>query len=164
MPAPSNPLRQQTLEAIQTKLRAINGNPTYFSTVKSTSVVLDPGVNMFTVPSTELPFFIVEPTPEGSKFYMPAMRMQHRFQVVITARNDAPGGTSTSRKMETWERLIADIEVAMTRDVTLGGIAADVRLTEATPGFDLNAQASTIIVVQPLNVLLVREYGKPWNS
>ena len=163
MAAPADPLRQQVLEAIQVKLRAINGNPTYFNTVKSTSVVLDPAVNLLTLPPTECPYFIIEPTPEGSKFYMPSMKLKHTFQVAITARQDAPGGTSTSRKMETWEQLVADIEVALTQDITLGGIAVDVRLGEATPGFDLGAPV-TVVVVQPLTVLLIREYGKPWNS
>lgn len=163
MSVPTDPLRQQVLEAIQVKLRAINGNPTYFFIVKSTSVVLDPAVNILTLPPTEMPYFIVEPTPLGSKFYMPAMKLRHEFQVVITARHDAPGGTSTSRKMETWEQLIADIEVAMTRDITLGGVAVDTRLLEATPGFDLGDKP-TIIVIQPLVVKIIREYGKPWNS
>lgn len=162
--APVDPLRQQALEAIVTKVRGISGSPLYFNYVKAASVVLDPSVNIITLPATELPFFIVEPMPPGSKFdYMPAMRLRHEFHVLITARQDAPTGTSTDRRMKTWEHLIADIEVALTRDITFGGIAVDVRLLEPTPGFDLGA-SPTIIVVQPLVVRLIREYGKPWNS
>lgn len=157
---PTDPLRYRVLEALQTKLRAINGAPNYHSTVKSASVVLDPAVNILTVPPTECPFFIVEPTPEGSKFYMPSMRLKHQFQVAITARMDAETGLGTSLKTVAWERLLADIEVALTQDITLGGLAVDVRLLEATPGFDLGA-VTTIVVVQPVLCTLIRSYGLP---
>lgn len=160
MPAPTDPLRLRVLEALQTKLRAINGNPTYHSTVKASSVVLDPAVNILTVPTTETPFFIVEPTSEGSKFYMPSLRLRHQFQVTITARVDAVTGLGTARKTQAWERLIADMEVALTQDITLGGLVVDVRLLEATPGFDLGA-TTTIIVVQPVVCTLIRTYGAP---
>lgn len=167
MPPPSDPLRVQVLEAVQTKLRGINGNPTYFNTVKSTSVVLDPGVgpNMLLVPATELPYFIVEVTPSGSKFYMPSMRMKEDFQIAVIARNDVATnlGTNLTRRMETWEQLIADIEVALTRDISLGGLAVDVRLQTPTPAFDMSASPS-VVVVQPVVIRLIREYGKPWHS
>lgn len=157
---PAASQRYQVLQAMQTKLRAITAGALYNYTVKSTSVILDPSVNIMTVPTTETPFFMVEPTPEGSKFYMPSMRLRHQFQVSITARVDAVTGTGTSRKTEAWEKLIADIEVALTRNITLGNIAVDVRLLEPTPAFDLGA-VTTIIVVQPVMVTLVRSYGSP---
>lgn len=162
---PADSQRLQVLEAIQTKLRQMNGGASYHNTVKSASVVLDPAVNILTLPTTELPFFIIEPTTEGSKFYMPAMRLRHQFQVVVTGRQDIPTGTGTSRKTQTWEKLIADIEFAVTHtgttdDVTLGGKCVDVRLLEPTPGFDLGG-SPTIVVVQPMVVHLVRSYGTP---
>lgn len=160
MPAPTDPYRQQAIEAIATKLRAINGNPLYFNTVKSTSVATDPVVNPLTAPPTEAPYFWVEPTDLGSRLYMPAMRLKNNFQVVVTAVNYAVGPAHTRSKMETWEQLIADIEVALTRDITLGGIAVDVRLLEPTPGFDLGA-SPIITVLQPVVVNLIRSYGQP---
>lgn len=165
MANPTTPLRQQVLEALQVKLQAISGNPTYFNTVKSTSVVLDPGKgpNIMTIPSTELPFFIIEPTDAGSKFYMPSLRLREEFQVTITARQDVEGPIHTRNKMQVWERLIADIEVAMTRDITLGGLVVDTRVQIPTPGFDLGATTS-IFVVQPVVCRLIRTYGSPWNS
>ena len=163
MPAPTDPIRQQVLEALQTKLRAINGNPTYFHTVKSTSVYTDPAVNILTAPPTEAPLFVIEPTPEGSRFFMPSMRIKNDFQVTITAVGYASGPIHTRSRMEAWEQLIADIEVALTRDITLGGIVIDTRVMEPTPGFDLGA-SPMIIVVQPVVVKLIRTYGSPWNS
>lgn len=160
MPPTVEPLRYRVLEAIQTKLRGINGGPNYHNTVKSSSVVLDPSVNIITIPTTECPYFMVEPTPEGSKFYMPSLRMREEFQVVVTARADAPTGTDRSVKTLTWERLIADIEKAIMQDFTLGGLAVDVRIGTATPAFDLGA-ITTIIVVQPMTVRLIRTYGSP---
>lgn len=108
---------------------------------------------------------IVEVMPSGSKFYMPSMRMKEDFQIAVIARNDTPASASTNlgRRMDTWEQLIADIEVALTRDITLGGLAVDVRLLTPTPAFDM-AASSTIVVVQPVAIKLIREYGKPWNS
>ena len=161
---PSDSLRQQVLEAIQTKLRAITAGALYFNTVKSTSVALESSVNLMTLPQTEDPYFIVEPTPEGSRFYMPSLRIKNNFQIAITARNHASGGTGTGRKMEAWEQLLADIEVALTRDITLGGLCVDVRLLEPTPGYDLNQQSPSVIVVQPVVCMLIRTYGSPWNS
>jgi hypothetical protein len=163
---PTDPLREQILEAIKVKLQAIDGTSIYFNTVKSTSVVLDPAVNIFSLPPTEMPFFIIEPMVSGSKFYMPAMKLRHEFQVLITARADVVTTislTNTSRKTKTWEELLADIEVALTRDITLGGLCVDVRLLEATPGFDLGSSPS-VFVNQPLVVKLIRTYGSPWNS
>lgn len=161
MAQPTDSLRQTVLERMKAKLQAIAGNPLYFNTVKATSVTTEPDGNIMTLPPTEMPYFIIEPTPDGSKFYMPSMRLKHQFQVLITARDDAP---SRNLKMQTWERLIADIEVALTRDITLGGAAVDVRVLEATPGFDLNPTTPTIIVVQPVMITLIRTYGQPWNS
>ena len=162
---PSESQRFQVLEAMQTKLRQMDGSPNYHNAVKSASVVLDPAINLLTVPSTELPYFIIEPTPEGSKFYMPAMRLKHQFQVVITGRQDAATGIGTARKAQAWERLIQDVEYALTHtgtvdDVTLGGKCTDIRLLEATPGFDLG-MTTTIVVVQPAVVTLLRSYGTP---
>lgn len=161
--APTDPLRQQVLEAIAVKLRAITAGALYFNTVKSTSVYTEPVVNPLTAPETEAPLFFVEPSEAGSRFYMPSMRVKNNFQVIITGVAYATGPAHTRSKMETWERLIADIEVALTRDITLGGIAVDTRVLEPTPGFDLG-QTPLVTVIQPVTVDLIRTFGSPWNS
>lgn len=161
---PTDPLRQQVLEAVQTKLRAIAAGSLYFNTVKSTSVVLEMTTNLLTVPKTEVPYLIVEPTPEGSRFYMPSLRVKNNFQIVVTGMTYAATGTTSGRRMEAWEQLLADIEVSLTRDITLGGLCVDVRCLEPTPGYDLNQQSPLVTVVQPVVCDLIRSYGSPWNS
>lgn len=163
MAPPTSSLRQQAIEAVATALRGINGNPTYHNTVKHAGcVVTDPaqGMNILTLPPTELPYFIVEPLDSGSKVYMPSMRVREDFQIVITARQDSPDRAS---KMATWEHLIADIEVALTRDITLGGLVVDTRVGPSSPGFDMG-NTPTVFVVQPVMLRLIRTYGSPWNS
>lgn len=160
MPPSVSPLRLRILEALQTRLRGIDGQGNYYFAFKSGSVVLEPTANILTLPPTECPGAVIEPTPEGSRFFMPAFRMRNQFQVSITAFADAPGGTSTSRRAETWEKLIADLERAITTDITLGGLVIDMRLQEPTPGFDLGA-SPRVVVVQPLVCNVIRAYGEP---
>lgn len=162
MAPPATSRRLAVLEAIQTALRGIDGNPTYHHKVKSTSVVLDPAVNILTVPASESPYFIIEPTPEGSKQHMPAGRVAHWFQVTISARGECEGGSRPNRKTEASEKLLADIEVAIAADITLGGLVVHAILdVEPTIWYDLNPTATSVVVVQPLRCKIIRTNGEP---
>ena len=161
MPAPAASMRRQVLLGLQTALRLILGNPTYHYTVLSTSVTTEPGPQITNISPTQLPYFVVEPMADGLRDHMPAGRVRNIMQCLITARVDAeqnPG--SASQKMLAWENLIADIEVALTRDITLGGIVIDTRVLEPQPASDIGG-GPMVIVVQPVQVRFIRPYGTP---
>lgn len=150
--------RDDVLDAICAALRAMTTGGGYTYTVRAASVVRDP-VNILAVPDTNLPFFVVEPSPQGDTRYMPANQVQHDFAVLVTARITAPG-IAPDRKSKAWERLIADLEKALTVDITLGGLCSDVRLGEPSPLTGVGPD-NIVIVTQPLTVKLWRTYGRP---
>lgn len=159
MPDPAKSVEILILEHIQTALRAINGNPTYFYTVKSGSVVLDATLRIFDIPKSELPFFMVDGTLPPTMSWMPAKRVKVVLSIVILARQDATGN-ATNMKTEVWRKLGADIEVALTQDITRGGNAIDTRLEPRLPLID-PGPSQVVLVQQPLNVRFIRTYGTP---
>jgi len=157
---PSDSVRLAILKDLQTAVRTINGPPLYHTTVKASSVVLDPGVQITNVPSTELPWVVIEPDSRGTPHYLPSMRVRDEFHVLITARADAPTGLDPSRKVTTWEALLADLEVAVTRDITRGGLAIDTRIVQMEPACDAGAGVMTFVRML-LRIPLIRTYGQP---
>ena len=158
--APADSVHLAILQDLQAAVRGINGPPTYHFTVKAASVVLDPGVQITNVPSTELPYVVIEPDSRGTFTYLPSMRVREAFHVLLTARADAPTGLDTSRKVTTWESLQADLEVAVTRDITRGGHAIDTRIVQVEPACDAGAGVMTLVRML-LRIALIRTYGQP---
>lgn len=152
------PLRLRLLHSLATALRGIRQADGYYYTVKPESVMLDP-VNILTVAATALPVFLVEPSTEGVRTYQPANRLEYAFFASITARVEADS-LGASRKTEAWERLLADIERALTRDITREGLAIDTRLGEPTPLSTIGPD-SMVLVLQPVELRHVRVYGEP---
>lgn len=150
--------RDGVLDDLCTTLRAMRKANGYTWDVQTESVTRDP-VNILAVPEASLPFFMVEPTPQGSFRFMPAMQVQHDFNVLITARVDA-NGNEADRKSKAWEALIADLEKALVADITRGGRASDTRLGEPSPLVGLGTDG-IVIVTLPLTIKLWRTYGQP---
>lgn len=160
MPAPTASHRKRILENIQTALRGITGNPTYHYTVKSDSVTLEPLATFGNIPVTELPAFIVEPAGIGTITFWPATRLHNVFGVLVTGYHVAPEGTSRNRKYAVWEQLFADIEVALTQDITRGALAIDTLIHEPQMAADVGAGNGVECRV-PVDVRLIRTYGTP---
>jgi hypothetical protein len=152
-------VRQRIIEAIQDALQAIDNSGAYHYPVNSpTQVSIDPTDNVLTVNGADLPFYVVEPTPDGSRTFYPAMQLVSEFELNIHARKDSEDGDPSSR-VTTWENLAHDIEKALAVDVTLGGLVYDVRVGEPRPFVGVGS--NIVVVVNPVTVRLHRTYGEP---
>lgn len=156
--AVNDPRELQLLQSLQTALRAMTVAGGYLFTVKSTSVVLDAD-NIFDVSDTELPFFIVEPTDDGSRSFEPALQLEDEFVATITARYDAKGA-DPDRRNSLGLRLAGEIEKALTVDIERDGLAADTRLRKPQIFTSLSGE-QPVIVVQRVAMKLFRTYGDP---
>ena len=156
---PSDPLRLALIQHVVTTIRGINGASQYHYAVKANSVITDLTMSAPNWPVTELPLFLVEPTNQGSRLYMPAVRIKDSVQLLVTAFHNIDG-TAPDRKTTANEYLIADLEVALTQDITRGGRAIDTRLGEPQPFMDMGSSGGCGVIV-PLDIRVIRTYGNP---
>ena len=150
--------RLRILKNLQSTVQGITTGGGYNYTVPPTSVVLDPTVNILTV-NGDLPYVIIEATPDGGITYYPAEQKREVFKVNLVARVDADASDPLSRATA-WEKLAADFERALTRDHTRGGNAVDTRL--GTPAPFVGVGSSVVVVVVPVEVRFHRTYGEPY--
>lgn len=151
--------RELVLANIASTLAALRIADGFDWDVQAGSVFRDP-INLLTAqPGTALPLFQVEPSDRGRTEYQPALQIRHHFDVVITMRHDAEG-IAPDRKSKLWEKLIANVETALSKDITRGGAAIDTLLGEPLPMVSIGAD-NMVVVVQPITVRIRRTYGKP---
>lgn len=151
--------RLQILERLQTVLQGATDAAVYNYPVRHASAVtLDVTVNLTTVNNVDLPFTVIEPTPEGTKTYHPGEHLVEIFRVNLHRRYDADAGDQAT-KATVWEHLAADLERALTADVTLSGLVYDTRLL--TPQPFVGVGSNVVILVQPIEMRVHRGYGTP---
>jgi hypothetical protein len=155
MTTPREMLIVQNIVATLLTVQEVNG---YGFNVGANSVVVDP-VNIFDVPPTKLPFFIVEPTDDGDRRFEPAEQLFDEFTFTITARVDA-SGIDGSRRYTVGGQLHADLERVLTADLTRGGLSSDTRLRKPQVYTSLSGDNS-VIVVQRGACRVHRTYGEP---
>ena len=124
--------RLRILKNVQGVVQAISVAGGYNYTVPDASVVLDPTVNILTVQGADLPFVIVEATPDGSVKYYPSEQKLEVLRLNLIARVDVDTSNPLARA-EAWEKLAADFEKALVVDHTRGGNAVDTRLGVPAP-------------------------------
>lgn len=154
----TDPRELRILQNIQAALRLLTTANGYGFDTHADSVVLDP-VNIFDVPETRLPFFIVEPTDAGDRRFEPAMQLHDVFEFVITCRVDA-AGDDPNRRYTIGTQLHADIESALVADIERGGLSSDTRLRKPQVFTSLSGD-QTVIVVQRGTCSLHRTFGEP---
>lgn len=154
----TDPRELKILQDLQATLRMISVADGYGWNVKPSSVVLDP-VNIFDLPDTALPFFIVEPTDDGDRDFHPAYQLTDDFVFVITARIDIKGDDPNARII-VGSRLYADIEKVLTVDIERSGLASDTRLRKPAIFTSMSGDQS-VIVVQRGSCKLYRTFGEP---
>lgn len=156
---PTASKRRRIIDAILAVLRGMTDESVYHYPVTTPeAVTADPAVNPLTEDNVDLPFYKVEPTPEGRREFFPAMQLVENFRLNIMARYDADTSDPLSR-MVVWENLAADLEVALAVDITLGGLAYDVRVLEPQPVIVVGS--ATVVLMQPIEVRYHRTYGVP---
>jgi hypothetical protein len=156
----AEPFRYRALLAIQAALQTLGTVAGDYHVVKADSVFLDPQVDL-TIPDSELPAFLVHPDPDGgSKDYSAALQVRHTIAIDIVALNVAPG-SATTRKTIAGERLIADIERALVRElVAYGGVYSDLEIGEGE--MIVSAGPDDYVSVRvPLRLVTHRTFGQP---
>lgn len=155
---PTNPRELLVLQHLQATLYTLTELNGYGFTVRPGCVVLDP-VNIFDVPETKLPFFILEPTDAGDRRFEPSLQLYDEFEFVITGRVDAKGD-DPNRRYTLGMQLHADLELVLVGDVERGGLTADTRLRKPQVFTSLSGDQS-VIVVQRGTCKVHRTFGDP---
>lgn len=131
----------------------------YNYTVVSSSVTLDPAKNLLTAPAGDGPWYQIEPVPDGSIEYFPALQLVHEFRINITGRHTADPSTPEG-KVDVWESMIEDLEKVLAVDITRSGLVVDTRMAgEPRPFVGVGSDA--VFVVFPIQCRLHRTSGLP---
>jgi hypothetical protein len=158
MPVPDS-TRTKILKNLQTTLQGMTDASVYHYPVAGASQVsLDPTVNLLTHAGPDLPFYQIEPTPDGSRTFYQGEQLVEEFIVNVCARFDADV-TDPLAKMQAWENLAADLEIALEADMTRGGFACDTRCGVPQPFTGVGS--SIVITVIPVTMKIYRRYGVP---
>lgn len=154
------PIEYDLVLDVQAALQAITTGGGYFHDVAAGAVSVDPADHLEVLTGTLVnqPFFIVEVSPARRLQYFPSMQLLEIVPVDVTAAMDAPQLVATSR-LQTFERLCADIEKALTVDINRGNRASDTRIVDKQMGMMVGAQR--VIAIVQTEIRLHREYGKP---
>lgn len=149
--------RLRAMKGLQAALLAIGGDGYHYD-VQDGSVSLDP-IDLNTLPDTTvLPFFsFLGPMPVERK-KMGANIVKETIRVSVYGRVDADG-TDEGRKLKAFEDVVADIELALSRNLQLGGAANDTWIEQIEqpalgPGNDniIGVVADVVISLMPRTV------------
>lgn len=152
-------VRLSVLKNLQTTLQGMSDANVYnFPVANAAQVTLDPTTQILTKGFPDLPFYIIEPTPDGDREFYQAEQIVENFRVNIIGRYDADSDDPIT-KAETWERIAADLETALEADMTRNGLACDTRCL--TPQPFTGVGSNVVIVLQPVVIKIYRQYGRP---
>lgn len=154
------PIDFQIVQDLQAALGAMSVSTGYHYTVAVTAVKLDPNheVEDIIAPTGPRPFVILELTPDEGWEYQPAEQLVFRLPLTIHWVSDSTPTDDASR-MQTYLRGCADVERAITRDITRGGLAQDTRLVKRT--FDTAVDGAQVWAQIDLEIFVYRTYGAP---
>lgn len=157
----ADPKRLQIVLAVQAALRRINGEAGgYFFAVQEASVSTELNTDLWSLPYASLPYLVVVPDSGQQDEYQPANVLKVVFPLLIVGRMDAEAGSIGTERLRTWEQLFADIERALTRDITLGGLVVDTRITDRQAGVDVGSSPQVHVRVN-VRTTFYRQYGAP---
>ena len=145
---------------IQTALKNISIGGGYNHNVDAGAVSVDPAdhIEVLTGALSHAPFFIVEVSPGREIGYSGGNQTREFIPLDVTAAHDAEQLDPTSR-LSVFQQLCADIEKAITVDITRGGRVTDTRIVEKQMGMMVGGQR--VIAVVQLELRLHRTYGSP---
>lgn len=156
----ADPVRLGVLLAIQAALRGMSRAAGYSSEPRHDSVVLEP-VDLLSLEPGKLPLFIVAPDDRQSeRVFHPSRLLRTTFSVLITAAVTAPN-FGLDYKIRAAEEVHADIEKALSVDLTLGGLVVWTKVLEPDPPFMSLGSQTRVLVQQPVEVLIIRRLGAP---
>ncbi len=156
MPEPSDYL---AIVNLQEAMQAINVGAGYFYDVRGTAVKLDPNHDVAALAGVDgpRPFVVLEVQPETWD-YMPAMRVKVTMPVTVHWISESDPARDEN-VLQTFFRGCADVERAITRDLTRGGRATDTRIVKRTNNRD--ADGSEVWAMVDLVIASIRTFGEP---
>src|SRR5919198_6639264 len=151
-----DPARMKAFNALKAAFQAMSGPAFHFPIASPKQIVDDPAVNLITGAGLpDLPVYVLEVSPDGAKDYYPGEQLKEEFIVNVSGRMDADSA-NPSAKMTTWEYMHADLETALTPDVTLGGTVVATRLLVPAPFVGVGT--NIVILFQPVKMTIYRAY------
>jgi hypothetical protein len=155
----AEPLGYQILLNLQSALRAISGAG-YFFSVGSAAVSIDPVdvIEIVLGRAASSPFVVIELGVSGRPTYQPASQMLEFLPFNIIAFANATHLDPVSR-VNVYEQLCADIEKAVTVDISRGTLATDTRITGRQ--MQVTTGSLRVVAVVQLEVRTYRTYGAP---
>lgn len=156
MSAP-DPILRRVWASIMTALEGITSGTTYHHTVRFVTSDL---VSLLSLSPQQTPAIMVMADAEGAQrvFHM-AGQIRETYAFVLEGRVDAPGLT-VDAKRDAYARLLTDIETALTRDVTRGGIAGATFIRSPKGPFMGLDQTGIVQFQQRVEVIVVRNTGE----
>lgn len=144
--------------ALQAALQAISVGGGYYYDVRGTFVKLDPdhGVEELIEATAARPLIFLELQPEQWE-YTGAQSLKVRQPVLIHWISESRPDRDAD-PLQTFLRGCADVERAITRDLTLGGTVRDIKITGRLFNRDLGSEVWAIV-----NTVMVihRVFGEP---
>lgn len=151
-----DPARLRAFNALKAAFQAMTGPAFHFPIACPAQIVDDPTVNLITGAGLpDLPVYVMEVSPDGSKEYLPGEQLKEEFLVNVSGRMDADSADPSARKA-TWEYMAADLETAITADATLGGAVVDTRALVPAPFVGVGS--NIVILFQPVKMTIYRAY------
>jgi hypothetical protein len=153
------PVAFLVLRSLQTAVRGIAVADGYHYTVGADDVTLDPTTPVEEIIRTQVrrPLFVLELLPLLYTF-TPALQLRQVIPVTVHAIDEADASDADSRLWK-YLTLVADIERAVTRDLTRGGLVVDTRFTRTE--MRVNAEDAQIYATVPIEMFLHRTFGEP---
>lgn len=156
---PPDPIEYRVIRHLQATLQAIRSADGYHFDVAGTAVKLDPDhkVEDLIAPDGPRPYVLIEIKPEAWTYY-PAGEVMLRMEPTVHWVSEGNLLDDESR-MLTFFRGCADVEMAVSKDITRGGLVADTRLVRRL--FDTTAQGAQVWAAIDLSMHVHRAYGAP---
>lgn len=156
----SEPIEFQILQNVQAALQAMEITSGYYYDVAPEAVRLDPDVDVSALLGKDgmRPFLYLQPLPEDWLYEgMPnGLRLEWPIKIHWVGDTD---GTDDAARAQAFFRGCADVERAITRDISRGGLAIDHRITART--FNLSDDGSVVWAEIDTVVRVRRIYGQP---
>lgn len=154
----AEPIEFLTLRNLRDALNAISVAGGYYFDVAKAAVKLDPSASVEDVigPDGPRPYLLIEMKPEAFD-YRPSFQLRMTLPFTVHWVGESVGSDDESW-MRTFYQACADIEKAVTVDITRGGRTEDTRIRQRT--FDAMF-GNQVWVMVDLDMALNRVYGAP---
>jgi hypothetical protein len=155
----AEPISFRIVKDLQTALRAIAVAGGYFYDVVSIAVKNDPNsaAHAIKAPGAPRPLMLIQVDPERRE-YQPAGELRMVLPIVINWVNESDATDDDSR-MQTFFRGCADVEKAITQDLSRSGLAVDTRIVRCINNDDIDG--SEVWAQIEVEIPLFRQYGRP---